>query len=208
MMKKRIVLSMLIVFLSGITIVHAQEKCDYVYEVTYSNCDKITIGNKKAEKGVRFNDKKQIKWAKGIENQALKVWNCEKTCCELFVYNLKERRVDLVTERETSTKGWQDNQDPIVFDTMFYILDTLKVPTFTQYPSNEIVKAVAYAGNEHFDAAVSKSQDGKYYIVPRTVLGKNDKTPFYLDIIERDNKDWEYAVWRKLYIVPLPLKID
>lgn len=39
--------------------------------------------------------------------------------------------------------------------------------------------------------------------------GEKAKSYAYVVIIETDqDKDWRYAVWRKLYVVPLPLKID
>ena len=209
MIKRIIIVSILLVFMADWTIAQAQEECDYVFEVSYSNCDKITIGNMKAEKGIRFDELKQIRWAKDIENQSLKVWNCIMGCYELLVYNHKKNRVTLVTDRETNTKGWQDDINPFDRDSIYYLLDTLKIPTFEFHSNNVVDKIIIHIGDERVVSTISKSNDRTVFIVPRNVLGKSDKKPVYIDILEKDvEKDWEYAVWRKLYVVPLPLKID
>ncbi len=209
-MKKVIFVSTVLLFFLGITNVWAQEESDFTYEVSYSNCSKIQISGKKAVKGMRFNDKEQIQWAKDVDNQALKVSNCKNGVYELFVFNYKEKRVVLVTSRETSTGAQMKNDSPIiVFDTVYYLLDTLKISTLTKKSSNVVDKVIVHTENELFEVVITKSKDGMEYVIPRSVLGKHDKKPFYLDVVEKDNgMNWEYAVWRKLYVKPLPLKVD
>ncbi|MCR4847730.1 MAG: hypothetical protein K5920_02620 [Bacteroidales bacterium] len=208
MKTKRFFCIVLMLLLTGIAFIQAQDKCDYTFEVSYSNCGEIKIGNGKAVKGVRFDDVNEIHWAKNRENQTLKVWNCYKGCYELLVFNNKEKRTMFVSDREANTKGWLNDDDFVAFDTLYYMLDTLKIrASFTQ-STETINKAIFYVDDEIIECNVSKTKDGKEYIIPRTLLGKHDKKPFYLDIVEKDvKKDWEYMVWRKLYVVPLPLEI-
>lgn len=179
------------------------------YQVLFSNSDKIKIGNQTARKGLRFNDENEISMPS--EKCALKIRNLSDGTIKLIVgeklNKSKAKTISqyLVVERELSTKGI-DERKTIEFDTLTYMLDTLIIPILTYHSGKITAQAVVYIGNDHFEIPVSRLEKEMAYVIPRNSLGKLDDKPFCIDIIEKDiEKDWEYAIWRKLYIVPLPL---
>lgn len=182
------------------------------YKVLFTNSDKIKIGNQTAKKGMQFDDEKEISMPS--KKCALKIRNLSDGTIKLVVgeklskYKAKTISQYLVAERHLSTKGVGDNE-PVVFDTVIYMLDSLSIPISTYYSGAISAKAVIYLGNVHVEIPVSRIEKQMAYLILRNALGKQDDEPFYLDIIEKDTeKDWQYAVWRKLYVVPLPLKAD
>lgn len=221
-MKKELTLKislLLCVFLMGIRMnAHAQKDCDFTYEVRYSNCSQIMIGNQEAKPGMMFDELSQIKWAKDVKNQSLRVWNCKKCRCQTIVHNMEKKKwwLKWISEYETNTKGYSDTLvfDTIIFDTIINDtvvcgLDTLWIPAPSSNTNKIENKAIVYQGNDSITIAIFRSKDKKEYLIPRTALEKHDDNPFYIDIIEKDiEKNWQYAVWRKLYIVPLPLKTE
>ena len=182
------------------------------YEVLFSNSNKIKIGSQTARKGLRFNDENEISMPS--EKCALKIRNLSDGTIKLIVgeklnkYKAKTISQYLVVERHLSTNGI-DERGAIEFDTLAYMLDTLKIPILTYHSGKITAKAVVYMGNDHFEIPVLRHEKEMAYVIPRNWLGKLDDKPFCIDIIEKDiEKDWEYTIWHKLYIVPLPLKIE
>ena len=182
------------------------------YEVLFSNSDQIKIGGQVAKKGLRFDDKKEINMPS--DKNAMEVRNLRDGTIELVVgkkyrkHKSKTLGEYLVAEKHLSTKGWGENE-PYEFDTVYYMLDSLRVPMPARQSGNIVAKAIVYLENGQIEASIRRSTKYNKYCIPRTVVGRQDNSPFHLDILEKDlEKDWEYAVWRKLYVVPLPLKMD
>lgn len=187
------------------------------YKVLYCNSDAIKIGNSIAKKNLLFDDESKIVMPKEectIEYQNLKNGKVK----QIVGKEAKRREGSLILtikeyirkEKTLATKGACD-QDNIEFDTVFYMLDTLRIPVPWHPSSTTKAKAVAQIGNRQIEAeaTISENQGEMECHVTRKALGIHDNNPFYIDIIETDTeKNWEYAVWRKLYIIPLPLKIE
>ena len=179
------------------------------YEVLFSNSDKIMIGNQVAKKGLRFNDSKEIFMP--TEECALEVRNLNNGTTVLIVgekfnkHQAKTLSQYLIAERHLSTTSFESETVSWVFDTTYYMLNMLTVPSPTNFSNNLEIKAVIYFETSTFPISISK--DDSKYIIQREDIGTCNQ-PFCLDIIEKDiEKNWEYAVWRKLYVVPLPLEI-
>lgn len=182
------------------------------YKVLYCNSDHIMIGDSVAKKGLVFDEEKKIVMPKddcAIEYQDLSNGKVKQMVGkEAKKRKAKTLKEYLLSEKVLRTKGLGDN-DPIVFDTVYYMLDTLRVPA-PWFPSGSSkAKVVAQIGDECIEANVTRSKDGMEYIVTRNCFRKFNDKPFTIDLLETDiEKEWEYAVWRKLYVVPLPLKIE
>lgn len=181
------------------------------YEVLFSNSERIKIGNQVAKKGLRFNNNREILMP--TEQCALEVRNLNDGTTELIVgekfrkHKAKTLGEYLIAEKHLSTSSFGGESSPYVFDTVYYMLDTLRVSAPQSHSDKIILKAVAFFGNDTVTTSISRSKDKTKFLILRTALGKYNGSSFYLDIFEKDlKKDWEYAVWRKLYVVPLPLK--
>ena len=182
------------------------------YKVLYCNSDRIRIGDSIAKKGLVFDDEKKIVMPKDdcvIEYQDLNNGKVKQMVGnEAKKRKAKTLKEYLLAEKVLRTKGLGDN-DPIVFDTVFYMLDTLRVPAPWHVGGATKTKVVAQIGDGHIEAYATRSKDGMEYIVTRSDLRKHDGKPFTVDFLEIEiEKNWESAVWRKLYVIPLPLKIE
>lgn len=203
-------LSLLFVLVS--TFAYADCCVDSCVVLSTNNPRKIRIGNRYVVEGLKFDDKEEIAWT-----------NREEVILALYLSDIEkgENKVNRLYADEFSRKGWSSLYDTkhlktkgfeinndIEIDTIYYLWDTLIVPSPTIISDKIVAKAIAFIVNDSIVSTISRSKNGKEYIIPRKVIG-NYSEPLYLDIIEMDlEKDWEYVVWRKLYIVPLPLKID
>lgn len=182
------------------------------YKVLYCNSDRIKIGDSIAKKGLVFDDEKKIVMPQddcAIEYQDLNNGKVKQMVGkEAKKRKAKTLKEYLLAEKVLRTKGLGDN-DPIVFDTVFYMLDTLRVPVPWHVSSATRAKVVSRIGDGHIETYATRSKDGMEYIVTRKDFGELGEEPFTIDLLETDiEKKWEYAVWRKLSIVPLPMKIE
>ncbi len=210
MAKKEMKKTLMVLSLTLISIVALAQQDKY--KVLFCNSDGIMIGNRVAKKGLLFNGDDTIFMPN--EECALDVRNETDGTTKRIVgeklnkYKTKTLYSYFVEERRLSTKG-MGADDRIVYDTVYYMLEDVKIPAPSQHTSGIEYRGIVYMGKELKAITVSRSKDSMEYVISRDALGKQHKKPFYLDIIEKDvEKDWEYAVWRELYVVPLPLKIE
>lgn len=204
---KKWLLSLLFILAS--TFAYADCFADSCIVISTNNPGKIRIGNRYAVKGLKFDDKEKITWT-----------NREEVISASYLSDIEkgEEKINRLYADEFSRKGWSSLYDTkhlktkgfginndIEIDTIYYLWDTLIVPSPTIFSDKIVAKVIAFIGNDSIVSAISRSKNKTEFIIPRDALGKYDDKPFYFDIIEKDiEKDWEYAVWRKLYVIPLP----
>lgn len=209
-MAKKEMKNLMVVLLTLISSVAlAQQQLEY--KVLFSNSDKITIGNRKIKIGLLFDENDEIFLPAdscAMEVRDLRDGTTERIIGKKFRQCKTKTLISYFYEVKRLSTGLGGNE-PNIFDTVYYMLNDVKIPAPSQHSSGIEYRGIVYMGKEHKAITVSRSKDSMEYVISRDVLGEQDKKPFYLDIIEKDvEKDWEYAVWHKLYVVPLPLKIE
>lgn len=211
MARRRIKMTLMVMVLSMTSLFAFAQQVNY--EVLFSNSDKIRIGKEAARVGLKFSDNNEIYMPSvdcALEVRNLRDGTNELVIGEKYIKNgVKTLGEYLIEERHLSTKSFRDDNPPYEFDTVWYILDTIRVVAPDNHLRKTTIKAIAHIGMDSIVSVIPRSRKGTEYLVPRNVLGKHDDAPFYLDIIEKDiEKEWEYYVWRKLYVKPLPLKVQ
>lgn len=215
-MAKKEMKNLMVVFLTLISSVAFTQQ-QQEYKVLFSNSDKITIGNQKIKIGLLFDENDEIFMPTdscAMEVRDLRDGTTERIIGEKFRQCKGKTLINYFFEVKRLSTGLVYDEpnninEPNIFDTVYYMLNDVMIPAPSQHSSGIVCMGIIYMGKERRAIAISRSKDNKEYVIPRDALGKQGKKPFYLDIIEKDvEKDWEYAVWRKLYVVPLPLKIN
>lgn len=182
--------------------------------VVSCNSSKIMIGNRRAEVGLEFDDSLAIvDWSEASDQAAFRVDYFNGSKSETFLAaQFGEEKV--ILRSHASTKGFGGDEvvgETVVSDTL-YFLDTLVIPRLRTTDNRIAAYAAVCSADEAGEQPrqqITVSKKGNAYLVPRSVIIKKTSAPLHLDILEKDlEKDWEYAVWRKLYVVPLPLKMD
>lgn len=215
-------LVLLLWFVFGKIAVLAQENSNSIYKVKFFSDTNILIGRQSAERGCIFNGIETIHWSNSKDIQYLKVLDCKKEDVVYIVYYPDTREieikpeselfsengvsdVELFSESETNGKGWGEDEGGVKFDTIGWLKDTLLIPAPTSLSAVVSVSAIAHFKNDSLVTTISRTKDGTKYIIPRKVIGMHQE-PFYLDIIEKSADNWEYFVWWKLHVIPLPLE--
>lgn len=178
------------------------------YKVLYLNSPDIKVGNKTIVVGYVFDDKDAIKWTS--EQQAIKVMNLKtKRVMVLAAKALKKKNASslydyLTSTKRLSTRDFRKKQmkEEWQLDSTLYLVDTLYISR-PQRQSNSIVAKLVIKHGEGQEIILN--HDEYYYILTRSIYGKNTPFPLKIDIKEYDPKqNWEYIVYRNLIIDPLP----
>lgn len=206
MEKKKIILTLVVFLLMIVMPTYADN-----YKVLYANSVNIRIGSQIATKGLVFNDEEKITWTS--DSQALKVLNmstnrviiiAQKAFCRRDSKSLADylSKVKHLSTREYGTAS-------IVVDTVYYLLDTLKIDAGENY-GDEITDQVILCVNGQSKAAkVQKTQDHKEFVLTRKLFDEINQRAFYIDIVETDRlKDWKYYIYRRLRIELLPMSTN
>lgn len=181
------------------------------YQVLDMNSSNIRIGKSVVKKGLLFDDKEEI------------YWNSDKQCIK--VLNLKTYRITVFSAEEFESKNVRTiyayfhnvkhmstrEYGPMVLevDTIHYLFDTLRINSGIHYGDNVIDELVVTKGNKVVKKRIWKTQDKKFFLIPRDIYDACTHSAGYVDIIETDNlRNWTYCIYRNLYVEPLPLRLD
>lgn len=181
------------------------------YRVLFANSANIRIGNQIARKGIEFNDNDKISWAS--HNQALKVINLSTNRIMIISKKAFDRKnakslVDYLRKvKHLSTRDYETKN--VITDTVFYLLDTLRVDAGKHYGDDMIDEVVVMIGGEIVTTNVLKSKDKKEFLITPKIYGNKYPCTVYIDIIETDKqRDWRYYIYRHLRVEPLPNNAD
>lgn len=173
--------------------------------VVMMNSDNIYIGNQRIKEGLVFDIKEKIIWSS--DEQAMVVYYLGgenkfkfETLCAVEFHS---KNKSIYEYKHVSTMG-MDTDDS---DTIRYVFDTLRIIRNWKY--NKVAKDEAwiYQEADTLTDIIHISEDGEEYLVPRSAFGRLTNKPVYLDINETDSTGWKYPVWRRLYVVPLPMRV-
>lgn len=188
----------------------AQQAMADNYRVLFANSANIRIGNQIARKGIKFNDNDKISWTS--DNQALKVMNLSTNRIMIIAKKAFDRKnakslADYLRKvKHLSTRDY--GTESVVADTVFYLLDTLRVDAGKHYGDDMIDEAVLIISGDTVTTNVIKSKDKKEFLITPKIYGGKNPSIVYIDIVETDKqRDWLYYVYRRLRIEPLPLSI-
>lgn len=207
MKKKKISLMALIVCL----LMLAQLAMADNYRVLFANSANIRIGNQIARKGIVFNDNDNISWTS--DNQALKVLNLSTNRIMIIAKKAFDRKnakslADYLRKvKHLSTREY--GTESVVADTVFYLLDTLRVDAGKHYGDDMIDEAVLIISNDTITTNVIKSKDKKEFLITPKIYGGKNPSMVYIDIVETDKqRDWRYYIYRRLRIEQLPMRVN
>ena len=208
---KTISISALIAFVVMVQTVKADK-----YEVLYTNSKNITINGQKVYKGLTFDDKSSIVWMS--DNQAISVLNLTTKRVQVIpAKRYKEKKAESLIDyihkifsyniKHLSTR---DYERAFTFnDTIYYLLDTLRINAGKTYNSNLSNEVIIRMDGETIITPIKKTSNKDEFILTRKIWGTKQPQPVYVDIIETDKqRSWTYFLYKKLYIVPLPLNVD
>ncbi|MBQ6769463.1 MAG: hypothetical protein IJP44_00635 [Bacteroidales bacterium] len=209
--KKKLVLAFVMSLTISASFAHP---CTDSCVVWYSSSSEIKIGGKPIKDGLKFDDKEPVSWHS--ENDAMTIVYYQSSTPKTFYAKdfIKEKQTsvrDYLTSSNMSTKGGNNPEETNVeIDTVFFLWDTLRIPKTNNQGSGVVDDVIIYSKADTIVSRITTSHDGKEFVIPRNAFGKLvSANPLFIDIIEKDiEKDWQYAVWRKLYVVPLPLKME
>ena len=177
------------------------------YRVLFANSANIRIGNQIARRGLEFSDNDQIGWTS--DDQALKVVNLSTNRVMIIAKkafdrkNVKSLADYLLKIKHLSTRDYK--AEGVVIDTVFYLLDTLRIDAGKHYGDGMIDEAVVIVKGKTIITKVLKSKDKKEFLVTPNIYGGMNPSIVYIDIVETDKqRDWRYYVYRRLRIEPLP----
>lgn len=180
------------------------------YRVLFANSKNIRIGNQIAQKGMMFNDNDEIVWTS--ENQALKVINLSSKKIMIIAKksfdrkNAKSLGDYLYKRNPLSTR---DYGEFVVTDTVFYLLDTLRINAGKHYSDGVIDEAVVIIAGDTIVTQIQKSKNKKEFILTRKIFGNKNPNSVYVDIRETDKqRNWQYYIYRRLRVEPLPFNAD
>lgn len=181
------------------------------FRVLFANSANIRIGNQIARKGIEFNDNDKISWTSN--NQALKVMNLSTNRIMIIAKKAFDRKnakslADYLRKvKHLSTRDY--GTESVVSDTVFYLLDTLRVDAGKHYGDDMIDEAVLIISGDTVTTNVIKSKDKKEFLITPKIYGGKNPSMVYIDIVETDKqRDWRYYVYRRLRIEPLPKNAD
>jgi len=181
------------------------------YRVLFANSANIRIGNKNVKKGLEFSDNDNIDWTS--DNQALKVINLSTNRIMIIAKKAFERKnakslVDYLHKvKRLSTRDYETGS--VVADSVFYLLDTLRVDAGKHYGDEMIDEVVVLINGATVSTKVLKSKDKKEFIITPNIYGGKKPSITHIDIVETDkNKGWRYYIYRNLRIEPLPINAD
>ena len=209
--KKKLVLAFALAMMVSVSFAyHSADSCI----VWYGSSQEIKIGGRPIKVGLRIDEKDPVAWHS--DDDYFKVVYYQSSIPTPFYakdFNKVKANsiLEYLTSKNMSTKGSSNPEEtdtPIVFDTVFFLWDTLRIPKPNNYGSHVINDVVVYSATDTIASRISVSTDGKDFLIPRKAFGMLASTePLYIDIIETDiDKNWQYAVWRKLYVVPLKIE--
>lgn len=209
--KKKLVLAFVLAMMVSASFAHPSADSCIVW---YYSSQEIKIGGMPIKEKPRMNEKDRIVWHSD-DDYIKVVYYGSSIPTTFYATDFNKENAHNIWEflksTNMSTKG-SDNpgEECKKYDTVFFVWDILRIPRTNNYGKNIFNDVVIYSKTDTIVSRISVSQDGKNFLVPRNAFGKLvTAEPLYIDIIETDkDKDWRYAVWRKLYVVPLPLKID
>ena len=180
------------------------------YRVLFTNSANIRIGNQIARKGIEFNDSNKISWTS--DNQALKVMNLSTNRIMIIAKKAFDRKnakslADYLRKvKHLSTRNY--GKESVGVDTVFYLLDTLRVYAGKHHGADLIDEVILVIGGDTITTNVIKSKDKKNFLITPKIYGGKNPSIVYIDIVETDKqRDWRYYVYRRLRVEPLPLSV-
>lgn len=179
------------------------------YKIRKLNSEKIKIGDRIAKVNMVFDSEDDIIWSSDkeymevLDLSTLRIGSftanpIEKNKTKSF-FRLKTANVHL------SVRQFGD-ENHVVADTVFYMLDTLQLAAGPHHNDNATHEIVITTDNRKFTRSIRKSEDKKQFVITREMFDGFDSGTVRVDILEKD-ENWKYFVYRNLHIELMPLHV-
>ncbi len=186
------------------------------YEIYFVNSAQIRVGKQLAKVGVIFDEQDEIHWTS--EKEAFKARNLRTGRLRVFAQAMMaEKQSKTIAEyfvrtKRLSTRDLFDSTDEsemVSEDTTYYILDELIIDAGEIPEGSFYDEAICVINQDTIIRQLSRSPEGRDLVLPRSLLGGNLSDPIFVDIKRTEvEREWSYYLYKRLYVLPLPLKIE
>ena len=175
------------------------------------NCKTINIGGKNLKKGDTFDGKSTINWTNArqlIEVKELHTNKVIKVTGMGFEKQNTTNLSDMLIRQNSLGHRSFNNKELYYKNTDYYLTDSLHIPTLDPVNSSNIAEAVWLNKGKEVVTPISRTTDGKFYIITKKIYKNNPPKDVLIDIRERDMEiDWENNIYSGIAIKFIPKKL-
>lgn len=198
-----------LLFIVWITSMHIYAQ-EYVI-VRLWNCKSINIGGKNLKKGDRFHGKSTIKWVNARQLIEVKELHTNKVI-KVTGMGFEKQNVtnlsDMLIRQNSLGHRSFNNRELYYKNTDYYLTDSLHIPTLNPVSSTNIAEAVWQNNGKEVVTPISRTTDGKFYIITPKIYGNHAPQDVLIDIRERSTEiDWENNIYSEIAIKFIPKKL-
>lgn len=176
------------------------------FKVLFVNTKDLKIGENRVKNGTVFKDTEKIYWKNSRQYMRVRNLKTHKT----YIVSQADFKKDeettlhqlLVTNRLSTRELGPEKErlrNPVL------LLDTLDIPAPKEYTSD--IKNYIHIKNGEIVHEIKKSEDSRYYLIPRSLFNNVEEETVIIDIFAKED-GLEYPVYEDVELLILPLNID
>lgn len=199
-----IVLLIFLLLFVGVGETRAQD-----YKIVYLSTKHIEIGGKRLKKGNIYNRREPVKWTKSdqwlivqrVGTDSL-FWRTRKEFS--YLNGLQVKGNDILHKEHLGSRNANEMIGQHYSALRYFLADTLLLPAYSRQSEDIVAETVWMKENREVVVPVSRTADGMYYILTKSLYGRHKPRDLELQLRERSlDGTWNNVPYSNLKILYL-----